>query len=560
MATRTFLVQDLIDILQNRGPNSKSIVTIGEITFGGFVLHQQGIQMCPQPIKSDRHVLIFNGDIFNLPITDCGISDTQWLFSKLSKMKDENELISCFKTIEGPFSFVFFDKLRKCIYFGRDSLGRNSLLLENNKKHLRILSTSCISQDMRTEIDIVTTEIPPLGIYKINNDDCSSCVVFPWQRPDKNWKTQANVLESTIGLTILTEYSIEPSWLFHGTIHNKFSFDFYNLFVGNNLDTAEIYEILLQNCEVLKALDNFANLLEYSVKQRVSKTTTYCAKCFPNSMDCGHSKIAILFSGGIDCTILAFMANKFVNKAEPIDLINVSFEATNSNVVNWNVPDRQSAVCSLETLKILCPDRKWNFIEVNVTRNELYTQLSSCIKHLIYPLTTVLDESIGCAFWFASRGKGLLCGEIYESTAKVVLVGSGADELFGGYVRHKNAYNRCNGSLEEKEKCLLTELEKDWQRIPTRNLARDDRVISDSGRTPRAPFIEENVVKFVRSLKPCQRCCFLYEDGVGDKLFLRLFGYRLGLKGTSFLKKRAIQFGSKIANKKDSANDRSKYL
>ena len=143
---------------------------------------------------------------------------------------------------------------------------------------------------------------------------------------------------------------------------------------------------------------------------------------------------------------------------------------------------------------------------------------------------------------------------------QVVIVGSGADELFGGYVRHKNAYNRFIGTEAEKQQNLLRELEKDWSRIPSRNLARDDRVISDSGRTPRAPFVEEHIVKFVRSLKPYQRCCFLLGDGIGDKLFLRLFGYKLGLAGPAFLKKRAIQFGSRIANKKENAGDRSPYL
>lgn len=143
---------------------------------------------------------------------------------------------------------------------------------------------------------------------------------------------------------------------------------------------------------------------------------------------------------------------------------------------------------------------------------------------------------------------------------QVVILGSGADELFGGYVRHRNAYSRCQGTETEKEQNLLNELEKDWRRIPSRNLARDDRVISDNGKTPRAPFIEEQVVRFSRSLLPHQRCCFALDDGVGDKLFLRLYGYHLGLKSSAFLKKRAIQFGSRIANKKQNAADRSAYL
>lgn len=50
--------------------------------------------------------------------------------------------------------------------------------------------------------------------------------------------------------------------------------------------------------------------------------------------------------------------------------------------------------------------RIWNYIEVNVTRNELEEQLNEHLKHLIHPLNTILDESIGSAFWFAARGQG----------------------------------------------------------------------------------------------------------------------------------------------------------
>lgn len=46
------------------------------------------------------------------------------------------------------------------------------------------------------------------------------------------------------------------------------------------------------------------------------------------------------------------------------------------------------------------------------------------IGELVYPLNTVLDDSIGCAIWFASRGQGILQSatgqEIpYETTARV---------------------------------------------------------------------------------------------------------------------------------------------
>lgn len=39
--------------------------------------------------------------------------------------------------------------------------------------------------------------------------------------------------------------------------------------------------------------------------------------------------------------------------------------------------------------------------------NEFYFRKSR-ISNLVYPLTTVLDDSIGCAIWFAARGIGKL--------------------------------------------------------------------------------------------------------------------------------------------------------
>ena len=139
-------------------------------------------------------------------------------------------------------------------------------------------------------------------------------------------------------------------------------------------------------------------------------------------------------------------------------------------------------------------------------------------------------------------------------------MGIGADELFGGYTRHRNAYNRTNGSHDDKIEAVRKELEFDWQRLPYRNLGRDDRVVADHGKTARAPYIEEEVVNFVANLSVSQKCCFDLEQGVGDKLLLRLCGYKLGLRYSAALKKRAAQFGSRIANKNQNAKDISIYL
>lgn len=142
---------------------------------------------------------------------------------------------------------------------------------------------------------------------------------------------------------------------------------------------------------------------------------------------------------------------------------------------------------------------------------------------------------------------------------QVLIIGSGADELFGGYTRHRNAFIRQN-SIRTPYENLEQELEFDFQRLPSRNLARDDRVIGDCGVTARSPFLEEHFVRIVRNLRAHHKCYHALEHGVGDKLLLRLCGYRLGLRNVTALKKRAMQFGSRVADRKQNAKDNADSL
>ncbi|XP_069965460.1 asparagine synthetase domain-containing protein CG17486 [Bactrocera oleae] len=554
---------ELKNILTRRGPDFSSSVAINydniQMVFACSVLWQQGLSVCPQPFETGNFLILFNGDIFNIPSELPTCSDTEWFGNEINKCQCESDICSVIQSLEGPFSLIIYNKSSGSLYVCRDSLGRNSLIMEAEDAKFRFLSTSYNFNDSGKEIP-AAMELPPLGLYTFNVTSPTEWKLFPWRETASTILNEMKIFNEIFKISVSVENCLQPKWLYNDLETTK-SFNLYEM--CKNLDTTcnNLFEILLENKYVLAELQRFSLLLEESVKNRVRRTPPRCIYCLNKHDICNHAKIAILFSGGIDCSILAALSNKYVDNYDSIDLINVAFERLSpSPETIWDVPDRLSAKKSFAELKNLYPQRNWNFVEVNISRQELYDNLQKHIKHLIYPLKTVLDESIGSAFWFASRGKGICLGKEYLSPARVVIVGSGADELFGGYTRHRNAFWRFKGTETEKLENLHNELDKDWNRIWARNLGRDDRVVADNSRTLRAPFIEEHLVQYVRSFSPSQLCCFLLKEGVGDKLFLRLYGFQLGLRNIAYEKKRAIQFGSKIANKKQNATDRSIFL
>ena len=299
------------------------------------------------------------------------------------------------------------------------------------------------------------------------------------------------------------------------------------------------------------------------------------------------SPLLILFSGGVDSTLLAALAHEALPPSIPIDLACVCFDGGRS-------PDRQSALGALQELRSFAPTRQWRFIQVAracsgqgagwaslclaflqrrhcshpcpsaglgglSARQPAVSDWTCCcccccccppcslpqvncclgdveaarprLLRLLAPADTVMDLNIGAALWLAARGEGELLvdaavrereegkGDKKEqqdqqqeqqrgkqqqdqrqeqqqeqrrqaeqpgspgpsphscvSAARVVLLGHGADELCGGYRRHRTCFR--NGGWAG----LGVELALDLRRLWLRNLGRDDRLVADHGR------------------------------------------------------------------------------
>lgn len=290
----------------------------------------------------------------------------------------------------------------------------------------------------------------------------------------------------------------------------------------------------------------------------------------PNYVAGQSAKAAVLFSGGLDCTLLARLSHEILPNDEAIDLLNVAFEnprvaaaakANQSSPSPLSIyelcPDRITGRSAHAELQKSCPGRVWRFIAINVPYAECLAHRDQ-VKRLMRPHNTEMDLSIACALYFASRGQGKATTDplphtpaentpIYKSTSRVLLSGLGADELFAGYGRHSVAFER--GGFES----LIAEIDLDVSRLGSRNLGRDDRVLSHWGRETRFPFLDEEFVAWVVCAPVWEKCGFGLPEteataGIDrEKLALRLVALRQGMPRVAREKKRAIQFGARTA-------------
>jgi len=132
-------------------------------------------------------------------------------------------------------------------------------------------------------------------------------------------------------------------------------------------------------------------------------------------------------------------------------------------------------------------------------------------------------------------------GPAATSRARCLLLGMGADELLAGYARHRTAYARGGAPA------LAAELDGDLVRLASRNLGRDDRVVSHHGREARFPYLDEAVLAVVRGELGPAVADLDEPPGVGAKRVLRDVAADLGLPRVATLVKRALQFGTRIA-------------
>ncbi|KAG1885677.1 asparagine synthase-domain-containing protein [Suillus subluteus] len=490
-----------------------------DLEFFASELRLRGDEPIVQPHQQDGDVFCWNGEVFE------GLDATYTAHSAM------DDLPSLLGRIEGPYAFVYYHAESQKLYFARDPLGRRSLLIHKPSvfNPYFLLASVSVGDDQGYVMEELSTD----GIFCLDVGQlCESKEIT------QHFDSSLTCIPRHVDQQILPFAKL-------GRVNTMLPPDAPPLVPS--LDFAIVPR------DLAIAIDHLIDHLDKSVMLRVQNIPGR------TSSERGKAQVAVLFSGGIDSTMLAFLAHRHVPLDEPIDLLNVAFQnprkiqvQTDGNIgaipkrekkrqlkagingavkgsTSYMVPDRVTGLQEVEEFKRICPGRTWNFVEVDVPYEESQAARAT-VEAIMFPGRTVMDLSLAMALYFASKGVGRVRisavpddYQPYTSTARVLLNGLGSDELLGGYGRHRTAY------ATRSWQGVIDELQLELDRIPTRNLGRDDRVISSHGKETRHPFLSLTVVSFLAGLPVHLKLDPRLELGLGDKMLLRLAAQKVGL-------------------------------
>lgn len=521
------------------------------------VLHLRGTVLQEQPVIDEAgNILMFNGQVYEFSGNRLNQeqSDTIFLCRKLSGCKSAEEVAKIFSAIDGPFAFVYWHENLSTLFYGRDIFGRKSLCTLNTSNNVPIIISSLGLQACRTKPTgklLGWTEVDCSGIHSLNFSitrlNSPTKALYLWNVDDVYPRTSKCI-------SVSRDADVE---VIHGLLSNPL--------VKLSCDQRLPGEFGAE--EISSAVRGLEEKLIQSISKRIKYNRSACLLCRQtHSPICDHSKIAVAFSGGLDSTIIALFIDRVFDARETIDLITVAFKSDS--------PDRESVGIAFKELRKLRPNRRWRLVVSDIARSTLEDERQKLIRHLIMPCNTVVDDSLGCACWFISRGygrsldsymgdtefekvfdtflmynvavKGLseMHGEIqefYTSPATIFFAGMGIDEQLGGYSSHRAAWSKSG------IKGIIDEISFQMRRISSRNLGRDDRTFSHHGRDVKLPYLDFDLVCYLNQLPVGLKMDLSETSDVGPKKLLRELAVQSGLQHTSRQVKRALQFGSRIA-------------
>jgi asparagine synthase (glutamine-hydrolysing) len=358
------LINKLTQSISHRGPDQKSvkIYPFGEkyLHLGSARLAVTGLSDGDMPMHDDHgNALIYNGEIYDLKrlrkefnIDLNSTSDTRHLLNLLS-----NNPASSLQEINGMFAFAYFNKVEEKLVISRDKLGIKPLFYGTNNKFDFYFSS----------------EIKPLIDNKIVN-------------------------------RATTEKQIQDYLYFGGiTKKNGLISDISAIEPGTTVEYDSKGSVSSQSLKITNKIGNYKKSSKEDFKE------IFC-EVLDNQLE-AEVPVNLLLSGGVDSTLIALFAKKYLNKDVTAFTLGYKSSLYDERIVSQKIVDELSI-----------NNKQFQFPE-----NQNFEIIDEVVNRLPEPIS---DPSIIPTYYLAKQ---------VSNYTKVVISGDGGDEIFGGYQWYRGA-------------------------------------------------------------------------------------------------------------------------
>ena len=170
------------------------------LTFLSTVLSLRGSSIAKQPLSDPESgsLLCWNGEAWSIGSQSIQVNDAEYVFKSFLEAANRHSdnvdytfasqdhslqgVVDILSSITGPYAFVFYDVPHHRVFYGRDALGRRSLLIKRHSTKGLMLSSICDPTDFEGWVEVEAD-----GIYVLDlianidfSEDVNPVTHIPW--------------------------------------------------------------------------------------------------------------------------------------------------------------------------------------------------------------------------------------------------------------------------------------------------------------------------------------------------------------------------------------------